>query len=192
MKYLLFSILTCTFFCVSAQQKQFALDDRGKYIYYEVVDAKNLLKDSLMERAALFFDKLNAKNIKLESKTDTSIFASGKMVIDKTLLVASHPSGEVNYKFTVEVRNGKYRFWLTDFEFIPYQRDRYGNYVPATPIATPLEKTPGKLNAAAWKDIVNSTYTKTIKLGEEFKKVLETSLKEKTKKKAETISTKNW
>lgn len=192
MKYFLLSILTAIFFNVTAQQKQFASDDRGKYIYYEVVDAKSITKDSLMERAEVFINKINAKNIKMDSKTDTSILAKGKMIIDKTLLVASHPSGEVSYNFTVEVRNGKYRFWLTDFSFIPYQRDRYGNYVATTPIGTALEQTPGKLNAGAWKDILNSAYAKTAKFGEDFKKVMETSLKEKAKKKAEPISTKNW
>ncbi|MCZ4245691.1 DUF4468 domain-containing protein [Pedobacter punctiformis] len=192
MKYLSAAVLAFIFFNVSAQQKQFPLDERGKYIYYEVVNAKSLTKDSLMDRADVFINKLYAKNIKQESKTDTSIISKGKMIIDKTLLVASHPSGEVNYNFTVEVRDGKYRFWLTDFEFIPYQRDRYGNYVATTPMGTALEKTPGKLNAGVWKDIVASAYAKTVKFAEEFKKVLETGLKEKTKKKTEAVSTKNW
>ncbi|WP_131535764.1 DUF4468 domain-containing protein [Pedobacter nototheniae] len=192
MKYLLSFILTTFFYNVKAQQKQFDSDDRGKYIYYAVVEAKKLNKDSLLERAEVFINKINAKNIKLESKTDTSILAKGKMVIDKTLLVASHPSGEISYNLTVEVRNEKYRFWLTDFNFIPYQRDRYGNYVATTTIGTALEQTPGKLNAGAWKDIVNSAYAKTVKFGEDFKKVMETSLKEKMKKKTENISTKSW
>ncbi|GAA3969491.1 hypothetical protein GCM10022246_22700 [Pedobacter ginsengiterrae] len=191
MKYSLILLLTIASLNVVAQQKQFPLDDNGKYIYYEVVDTKTTNKDSLMLRAASFFN-LYKKSINTESTTDTSMLARGKMIIDKTILVAGHPSGEVNYKFSFEARDKKYRFWLSEFEYIPYGRDRYGNYVATTKIATPLEKTPGKLNAGEWKDIVEATYAKAAKLAENFKKALATNLTEKPKKKAETISTKKW
>ncbi|PWS30756.1 DUF4468 domain-containing protein [Pedobacter paludis] len=190
-KYLILVILLASFAKLSAQQKQLPLDDRGKYIYYEVVEAKAVSKDSLLERAGYFVNKFYNKSMKAESSTDSSILASGTLVIDKTLLVAGHPSGEVKYNFTVEMRSGKYRFWLTDFEYIPYQRDRYGNFVATTNIGTPLEKTPGKLNSGQWKDILGGVFVKATKFGEDFKKVLATSRSEK-KKKQETISTKKW
>lgn len=191
MKYTLILLLAISSLKVAAQQKQFSLDDNGKYIYYEVVDKKTTSKDSLMLRAASFLN-LYKKSINKESVTDTSILAIGKMVIDKTILVAGHPSGEVNYTLNFEARDKKYRYWLTNFEYIPYERDRYGNYVATTKITTPLEKTPGKLNAGEWKDIVESAYAKTTKLAENFKKALSTNLTEKPKKKVETISTKKW
>ncbi|RZK84776.1 MAG: hypothetical protein EOO98_16520, partial [Pedobacter sp.] len=34
--------------------------------------------------------------------------------------------------------------------FIPYQRDRYGNFVASTTVGIPLESNPGKLNAGEW------------------------------------------
>lgn len=191
-KYLVLIIFLATFIRLSAQQKQLPLDDRGKYIYYEVVDAKTVNKDSLLQRAEFFINKVYKKSMKQESSTDSSVLASGTLVIDKTLLVAGHPSGEVKYNFTVEIRSGKYRFWLTDFEYIPYQRDRYGNFVATTNIGTPLEKAPGKLNSGQWKDILGGVSVKATKFGEDFKKVLATSRSEKAKKKEETISTKKW
>ncbi|RZL38672.1 MAG: DUF4468 domain-containing protein [Pedobacter sp.] len=190
MKYRLVLFVVLFSFKLSAQQKQFSSDDNGKFIYYEVVE-KATGKDSLLLRANIFID-LYKKTIKKHSTTDTSIIAKGVMVIDKTILVASHPSGEVNYKLTFEARDNKYRFWLTDFEYIPYGRDRYSNYVPTTKIATPLEKTPGKLSAGEWKDIVEAAYNKTAKFAENFKKALATNQTEKQKKKAGTISTKKW
>ena len=190
MQYRLVLLLALLSFKLSAQQKQFSSDDNGKFIYYEVVE-KAVGKDSLLIRANTFID-LYQKSIKKQSITDTSVIAKGVMVIDKTILVASHPSGEVNYKFTFEAREKKYRFWLTDFEYIPYGRDRYSNYVPTTTIATPLEKTPGKLSAGEWKDIVDAAYSKTAKFAENFKKALATSQAEKPKKKTSTISTKKW
>jgi hypothetical protein len=124
------------------------VDDRGKLIYYEVVELKNVAKDSLKLRSISYF-KRNDKALKFKKiDGDTSFFATGKMIISKTVLVMSHPSGEILYNFQVEVKDGKYRFWLTDFNFIPYERDRYGNFVPSTSTGIPLENETGKLNAA--------------------------------------------
>ncbi|MCZ4224517.1 DUF4468 domain-containing protein [Pedobacter rhodius] len=190
MKYCLILVFAILSLKVSAQQKQFSTDDNGKFIYYEVVET-GTGKDSLMLRAKAFVDAYK-KTIKKISNTDTSITAKGITVIDKTVLVASHPSGEVSYNMTFEAREKKYRFWLTDFKYIPYARDRYSNYVPTTNIGTPLEQTPGKLSAGAWKDILESAYNKTAKLAENFKKALATNQTEKLKKKIETISTKKW
>lgn len=192
MKYIIFGLLTIFTVKLSAQQKQFSKNDNGKFIYYQVVDSQLIDKNILLQRARSFVGLAYKKSMKLESSTDSSILAKGNMVIDKTILVAGHPSGEINYNFVFEVRQGKYRFWLTDMLFIPYQRDRYGNFVPATTIGVPLERTPGKLGAGAWKDILNSTYNKVEKFGDEFKKYLATNRMEKTKSKAETISTKKW
>lgn len=192
MKYILFSFLAIFSVKLSAQQKQFSKDDNGKFIYYQVVDSQLVSKDTLLQRARSFVNMVYKKSMKPEGSTDSSVLAKGTMVIDKTILVAGHPSGEVSYNFVFEARQGKYRFWLTDMLFIPYQRDRYGNFVPATTIGVPLERTPGKLGAGAWKDILISTYNKVEKFGDEFKKYLATNRVEKTKKKAETISTKTW
>lgn len=192
MRYNFLIILALFSFKLSAQQKQFPLDDNGKFIYYKVVDSQVVIKDSLMQRAKHFLYSINRKSIQQQTLTDTSIIAKGKIVIDKTILVAGHPSGELSYRFVFEARNGKYRFWLTDFEYIPYQRDRYGNFVATTTIGTPLEKTPSKLTSGEWKDIVSSAYDKTTKFGEDFKKYLATNRVDKPKKKSETISTKKW
>jgi hypothetical protein len=192
MKYLLFIILAIFSIQLSAQQKQFSKDDNGKFIYYKVVDSQLVSKDTLLQRAKSFINVAYKKSMTQESITDSSILAKGVMVIDKTILVAGHPSGEVSYNFVFEARNGKYRFWLTDLLFIPYQRDRYGNFVATTKIGVPLERTPGKLSAGAWKDIVSSAYNKIEKFGDDFKKYLATNRVEKTRKKAETISTKKW
>src|SRR5215217_5188143 len=140
-----------------AQEKPLSNDDRGKLIFYEVVESKDISKGSLDDRLAAFFKK-TGKSLKLQSaEADSGTAASGKFVIHKTALVMSRPSGEVLYNFYVETKNGKYRFWLTDFRFIPYQRDRYSNFVPSTTVATPLERKPGKLNAAEWSGYVKAT-----------------------------------
>jgi len=192
MKHLLFITLAFLSIQLSAQQKQFSKDDNGKFIYYKVVDSQVVNKDTLLQRAKSFVNVAYKKSMTQETVTDSSVLAKGTLVIDKTILVAGHPSGEVSFNFVFEARNGKYRFWLTDLLYIPYQRDRYGNFVAATKIGVPLERTPGKLSAGAWKDILNSTYNKIEKFGDDFKKYLATTRVEITKKKTETISTKKW
>jgi hypothetical protein len=154
MKFTLFFVLF--FVCLlkaNAQQDQLLpVDEHGKFIYYEVVEAKQISRDSLKISVLDFLHKKNP-NLKYKStKGDTAFIATGKLIISKTLLVMSHPSGEVLFNFQTEVRAGKYRFWLSDFNFIPYQRDRYGNFVANTTTGIPLESGPGKLNVAQWKE----------------------------------------
>jgi len=192
MKYGLLLVITLFSITLFAQQKQFDTADDGKFIYYKVVDSQKISKDVLLKRAQDFV-ATQKKTIQTESQTDSSIVANGKLVIDKTVLVVGHPSGEIMYNLTFEARDNKYRFWFTDFKFIPYQRDRYGNFVPITNIGSPLEKKVDKLTTGEWKDIQAAAYLKVEKLGESLKKFLATDATiKKTSKPAETISTKKW
>jgi hypothetical protein len=144
-------LLICSAFC-SAQTSVLPVDERGKFIYYELVGTKGIAKITLIENIIGYF-KNQSKDLKLKSSLGDTVFvANGKIIINKTVLVMSHPSGEILFNFQAELKDEKYRFWLTDFNFIPYQRDRYGNFVASTNKETPLEGSPGKLNAAQWKE----------------------------------------
>lgn len=168
------SLVILLFFTTAgfAQDKPLSNDDRGKLIYYEVVTAKGILKDSLSARATLFLKK-SSKTLKVKTKEGDSVFhAEGKLMINKTAMVLSRPSGEVLYNFYVEIRDGKYRFWLSDFSFIPYQRDRYGNFVPSTTVGTPLETKPGKLNAAEWAGYLKATTSAANVFSRRFKEAM--------------------
>jgi len=192
MKSILILFLSLSFLRGSAQQKQFSVDENGRYIYYEVVDSIVTSKDSLMRRARFVAAKQKI-NFSKTTYTDSSMLASGKLILDKTMLVLGHPSGEVTYNFVSEFKNGKYRFWLTNLKYIPYQRDRYGNYVASTKIGTPLENSPDRLTAGSWKDVVESAYLKAAAFSTEFKKTLATPVALKSNpKKPVQISTKKW
>jgi hypothetical protein len=125
-------------------------DETGRYIYYEVVQHAKPT-DSLKAKLKDFLSK-NKKEIKFKAAEDQAVSAQGKIVINKSLAMLSHPSGEIVYQFQFELSAGKYRFWLTDFQFFPYQKDRYGNFVPSTSIGIPLEQSPKKSNEAQWSD----------------------------------------
>lgn len=167
----LFILVIFSFFAAAgfAQERPLSTDDRGKLIFYEVVDLNGIPRDSLIARASAFFSK-SKKMLKIKSASgDSSIQAAGKLIINKTALVLSRPSGEILYNFYVETKEGKYRFWLTDFNFIPYQRDRYGNFVASTTVGTPLENSPGKLNAAEWSGYIKAATREINVLAGRFK-----------------------
>ena len=167
-----FSLFGGLFFVISLALAQeisvLPKDETGKYIYYEVV-SRTANEDSLKVRAIDFLTK-NKKEIKLKSSKETAkVTANGKMVITKSLAMLSRPAGEITYTFNFEVNAQKYRFWLSDFEFIPYQKDRYGNFVPSTTVGVPLENNPGKLNAGEWKEYKNQTFKFAKEFAADFK-----------------------
>ncbi len=169
-----------------------ALDENGKLIYYEVVTIGNAKKETLKNRA-LDFVKKQSKEIKLKSTPgDSTLIGTGKLIINKTLLVMGHPSGEVAYQFQVDVKEGKYRFWLTNFSFIPYQRDRYGNFVASTTKGTPLEENPGKLNEGQWKEYKSQTAKYAKEFADKFKHSMSSDATVKPVKEQKKVVRKEW
>ncbi|MET4083548.1 hypothetical protein ABIB40_003520 [Pedobacter sp. UYP30] len=159
---------------VAYSQKVLTMSNDHKYTYYEVVvDDAGLAKDSLLQRARTFLEKKNPKDLKITVAEKDTLGAKGLFIIDKTILVASHPSGQVTYQFTFNAKDGRYRFWLTDFVYTPYNRDRYGNFVPKTNFGQPLENIPSKLKSLEWKAILTATAAKAKEMGDEFKGFME-------------------
>ncbi len=175
-----------------AQSELLPIDERGKFIYYELVEAKGLLKDQLKERVNSFL-KGSFKDLKLKTvQGDTIFVCTGKLIINKTLLVMSHPSGEIGYHFQAEVKEGKFRFWLSDFSFVPYQRDRYGNFVATSNKGIPLENTPSKLNSSQWKEYQAQTAKYTFQFAKEFKDHMASKASLMSPVKEKTIVKKEW
>ena len=173
-----------------SQEKPLSYDEHGKLIYYEVVSNKTFNADTLYANANAFLKRKKLSSIKSDKEQLT---AEGKMVISKTAFKVGHPSGEVSYNFVFEIKGEKYRFWLTDFVFFPYMRDRYANFVRSTSVGTPLEKDPGKLNAAEWASYQSATAKQALAFATEFKAFLFAPVKGKVKPKEKTtISTKSW
>ncbi len=183
-------LLVSSSFC-RAQADLLPVDEQGKFIYYELVEDPGTTKEQLGERAALFLKK--QKDLKLKTiQGDTTFTATGKLIINKTILVMSHPSGEVLYNFEIEVKNGKFRFWLTNFNFTPYQRDRYGNFVANTNKGTALENHPGKLNAAQWKEYQVQTAKYAAQFAQLFKDYMTAKVDAQAKPKESLVVRKDW
>jgi hypothetical protein len=192
MKFLLSFLISFSLFSANAQtETTLPVDESGKFIQYEVVNSTS--KPELLQARANDFIKKKSKTLKLKkSQSDTIMMANGKFVINKTLLVMSRPSGEVIYDFQVEIKEGKYRFWLTDFKFIPYMRDRYGNFVASTTVGVPLENNPGKLNASEWAAYKTQTFKFAKEFAVEFKNEMANTTPTTTKPVEKKVVKKEW
>lgn len=153
------------------EEQELPLDDRGKYIYYEVVSQKGKTAEELIAKAKAYFKSESGPKITLKVQ-DSLYTGKGKFILNKTAFVLTRPSGEVRYQLFLDFKDGKYRFWLTDFSFISYQRDRYGNFVPATTVGLPLEQKPGKLNATEWASYVKATAKEAGVFANNFKEAM--------------------
>ncbi|MXV53066.1 hypothetical protein GS399_19015 [Pedobacter sp. HMF7647] len=182
--------------CAMGQKQTLPIDEQGKYTLFEVVNKPGLNVDSLSLRAKSFFKSSGYKTLKLENLQGDSIYsAKGKFMVTKAVSGIGHPSGDVDYKLVLELRNGKYRYKITDFVYTEYERDRYANFVPGT-VKTPLETPPGKLNKSEWENTMNSVTIQAKKLAQSLKTFINnpvnTNTKKQADKKTEKVETDKW
>jgi Domain of unknown function (DUF4468) with TBP-like fold len=167
-----------------AQQQLLSFDEHNKYIFYQVNDVPGIAVDSLYARGLIFVKSLTPK-IKLKTGVkETDISGEGKFIIYNSTSVLKHESGEIDYVFNMEFKDQKYRFWLTDFSFTPYERDRYNNYVPKVGIEIPLETAASKLDKKEVETHLDETGAFCKQFGERLKIYLQNAPKkeENTKK----------
>ncbi|MBS1530812.1 MAG: DUF4468 domain-containing protein [Bacteroidetes bacterium] len=132
-------------YTASAQKSLLAQDENNKYIYYQVVDQPNATKDSLVGKVNSFLHEAFKKSKRIQ--TGDSLFTvKDKFLTYSAFTFAKHESGEVDFVLNIECKDNKYRYWLTDFVFRPYYKDRYGMFVPENGIEIPLEKASSKLD----------------------------------------------
>ena len=131
-----------------AQKDSLAFDDHGKYIYYKVVNAAaGTNANVLYGRCLAWFNATADKKTLKLTKPDagnTACAGGGVFTVSKKGSLGKHEDGGVTYKLFVEIKDGKYRYWFTDFVYTPYQRDRYNNYVPVAGLEIPIEKADTK------------------------------------------------
>ena len=180
-----------------AQKDSLAFDENNKYIYYQVVEQQGMAADSLFSRAAFFFDKgYPQASLKATGNTKTtealSINATGNFLVSKKSLVTSHEDGSVSFTMHVDVKAGRYRYWLTDFVFNPYQRDRYNNYVPVPGIYIPLEKSEGKIDKKDLAAYLDGILLSSRKIGAKLKEFMLKNPPVKKEPAVKKISTKDW
>ena len=170
MKATLFILLFAICAKVSLAQKELlALDEHDKYIYYQVVDMPGISADSLQKNVAYFIKEMYPKN------KSAQVAQSNTNIKDKFLTYTSlikHESGEMAYTFIIECKEGKYRYWLTDFVFTPYEKNRYGVFVPISGIEIPVENASSKLTQKDVDGYFEQTGAFCKQLGDKLKKYM--------------------
>lgn len=183
---------------VFAQKDSLAFDENNKYIYYKTVDQPGFIADTLYNRGLYFVTKAYpAKVLKLAKadKDANALTGAGVFMVNKKNLLGSSEGGELAYTLKVEVKDGKYRYWLTDFVYQPYQRNRYGNVEPIAGGDIALEKASDKLSKPDFNAYLNQLVVNSKQVGDNLKAyMLKTSslVKKPEVKKPNRISTKEW
>lgn len=180
-----------------AQKDSLAFSEDNKYIYYQVVEQPGLSADSLFNRAVYFFDKAYPQStLKLGSvnkdKNSLALTGSGNFLVSKKTLLTSHEDGSVTFSMRVDVKEGKYRYWLTDFVFNPYQRNRYNSYESVPGIYIPLEKPDGKIEKKDLNAYLDGILQSSRKIGIKLKEYMLKTPPAKKEPAVKKISTKDW
>jgi hypothetical protein len=193
----LIAILTCILFSgiAFAQKDSLAFDENSKYIYYQVVSHPDLPADTLFNRALYFFKTAYPQStLKLiaADKEKGMVSASGNFLVSKKTLLTSHEDGSVAFSMRVDVKDGKYRYWLSDFVFNPYQRNRYNVYESIPGIYIPLEKSEGKIEKKDFAAYLDGVLTSSRKIGATLKQYMLKTSSLKKEAPIKKISTKDW
>jgi len=175
---------------VSAQKSLLSIDENNKYIYYQVVDRPGVSADSLHKNAALFMNDFYPKEKSLQ------LSSAGVSVKDKFLTYTSlvkHENGEMTYALNIECKDGKYRYWITDFVFTPYEKNRYGMFTAVNGVTIPLEKASDKLAKKDVEGYFEQTGAFCKQLGDKLKKyMVEGKAQPKVDKPVKKIVTDKW
>lgn len=165
MKTIVISILSCligTLNAIGQTTDSVWLGDNKKYMYYQVVEMEGIGADTLYGRALHFLKSAypsNRLNLDKEDKNTQSLSGKGSFLVIKKSLVTSQDDGMVYYTVHIEVKNNKYRFWLTDFVVTPFQKDRYANFVPVKGVKIPLEQGLRKFGQKKQNDYLEKVLT---------------------------------
>jgi len=136
-----------------AQKALLVFNEQNRYTYYQVKNAPSAGNDTLTIQAAQFIKKNYPKIISNKATKANNITGTGNVVLFKGNATIGREEGAVCYKLSIDFKDRKYRLIFTDFIFTPYQRNRYGVFVPKSGVEMPLENNNNRLTK-----IQQSTY----------------------------------
>jgi hypothetical protein len=178
-----------------AQADTLARNESNKFIYYQVVSQPASPADSLYKRALSFFKSAYpASKLKFskQDKANATLYGVGGVLVSNKSLVAMHEDASVGFSFVIEIKDDKYRYWLTDFIITPYERDRYANYVPVAGKNTPLENGPGKLSQRDYDGYLQKVLQNAREIGTILKSYMKNQPVQVKEVKKATVVPKEW
>lgn len=178
---------------VNAQNIPFPINEIGKYEFNEVVELNGMDKDKLFLNGQKFIKTIKVLNSKkkfyTENKESYVINNRGSFYVYRLGSVKKGIGGAVEYDLTLEIKDGKYRYTLTNFIFNEYQKNRYGKYEPMKGKYTPLEAQVSSLNKKEWDKQRQVVYDKSQEL---IQNLYGEMIYAKEKKKKKEKKDNNW
>ena len=161
-------ILCLLYSSVDAQDFEFPVNDNGKYEFSEVVQLGGIDKDKLFQNGQKFMKKVKVlkskKNYYSEDMENYSITNKGSFYVYRLGSVKKGIAGATEYDLTLEIKDGKYRYSLTNFVFNEYKKNRYAKYEPINGKYIPLEAQVGSLSKKEWEYQRQVVYDKSQEL----------------------------
>jgi hypothetical protein len=168
-RFLLVAICLFIIRSANAQKNLLSLNEQNKYIYYQVVDMPGISLDSLKKNAEYFIKTVYPKSKARLDVAGGDFYTSDKFLVYSVITYVKHESGEIAYMLNIECKDSKYRYWLTDFVFTPYEKDRYGVFVPKPGIDLPLETALSRVDKKELNGYFDQTGAFCKQLGEKLK-----------------------
>ncbi len=138
-----------------AQDDVLPRDETGSYAFYEVVHAEGVSADVLLGNARSFLkyyvNKKYRKKIAVNQASGEATAISSFLVYKRGSL-GRNVDGAIEYTIRIEVKDGRYRYYIGHFVFQEYQRNRYGRFEPVSGKQRPLEQPYSDLNKGQWED----------------------------------------
>ena len=148
-----------------AQRGIVPMDENEKYNFSEVIQTPGINAIKLFENGKTFMlqiVKLNSKSDYLiQDSLNWNISNKGSFGVHNYGSLKKHIDGEVSYDILLRIKDEKYQYTITNFIYTPYERDRYGQFVPVKGKNIPFEKVPPKLNNKNWINYREEVDTKT-------------------------------
>ena len=161
-------LIISTFYYSLTQDTQFPIDDLGKYTITEVVELHGIDKDKLFLNGEKFMKKVKVLNSKKKyykiEKDNYTITNKGSFYVYRIGSVKKGIGGAVEYDINLEIKDGKYRYTITNFIFNEYQRNRYGKYEPVKGKFIPLEMEVSSINKKEWEKHKQVVFEKSLEL----------------------------
>ena len=114
-------------------------------VYQEVVTVAEQSLDQLQGNTKRYLQALDKEKRKKQrgqwqANTDSTAFMFDSNFLLYNRKTVKHPLGEIAYRVTIDLKEGKYRYTADSVFFQSYRRNRYSRYVPSRQPATAWSK----------------------------------------------------
>ncbi|MBL4678201.1 MAG: DUF4468 domain-containing protein [Mucilaginibacter sp.] len=187
-----FLILFLAVQSVFAQKDSLQVDENNSYVYYKLVEKADLPADTVYERAYNFVKGLSKENKPAKGKADKAFNISSKFITYGGMSLVRKETGEVKYTLNFQAVDGKYRYKLSNFIFIPYKRDRYGNMTAVPGVEVPIEKFTNKYTQKEKDATLDQIAAQSLAIEARLKHAVDKTVTPVKQPEVKKVNTGNW